>query len=179
MPTIDDTIALVRKAHAGQTDKAGEPYVEHLLRVYERARKRLNELAVSIDAQERDEILHAALLHDIVEDTEHTFEQLRAMGYADATVRRVALLTREEDGRPYQEEIEEIAGSGDLGAIVIKLSDNEDNSDQVRVSKLPEGNPERLERYRQSMETLRAALERLQGGSAPTGTKMAPSEKNP
>ncbi len=161
MPTLDDTITLVTEAHAGQIDKAGEPYVGHLLRVYERASTRLDGLGVSLEPQEREEILHAALLHDIVEDTDHTYEQLRAMGYADATVRRVALLTREEDGRPYQEEIEEIAASGDLGAIVIKLSDNEDNSEQVRVSKLPEANPERLERYRRSMETLKAALDRL------------------
>lgn len=122
MPTIDDTITLVTEAHAGQIDKAGEPYVGHLLRVYERVATRLDGLEVSIDPQERNDILHAALLHDIVEDTDHTFEQLRAMGYADATVRRVALLTREEDGRPYQKEIEEIAASGDLGAILIKLS---------------------------------------------------------
>ena len=161
MPTIDDTVALVTEAHAGQTDKAGEPYVDHVLRVFERTRKRLDTLGISIDAQDRDEILHAALLHDIVEDTDHTFDQLRDMGYADATVRRVQLLTREDDGRPYQEEIEEIAASGDLGAIVIKLSDNEDNSDQVRAAKLPKANPERLARYKRSMETLRAALDRL------------------
>lgn len=170
MPTIDDTIALVTEAHAGQTDKAGEPYVDHVLRVYERTKQRLDNLGIAIDADERDEILHAALLHDIVEDTDRTFDQLRAMGYADATVRRVELLTR-KDGRPYQEEIEEIAASGDLGAIVIKLSDNEDNSDQVRAAKLPKANPERLARYNRSMETLRAALERLLGMGRPTGCK--------
>jgi len=112
MPTIDDTIALVREAHAGQTDKAGEPYVGHLLRVYERVKTRLDNLDTPPGPQERDEILHAALLHDIVEDTGHTFEQLNAMGYADATVRPVELLTREEDGRPYQEEI----AASDVGA---------------------------------------------------------------
>lgn len=161
MPTIDETIAFVTKAHAGQTDKAGRPYVDHVLRVFERTAQRLDTLEISLGADEREEILHAALLHDIVEDTGHTFDQLRAMGYADATVRRVELLTREDDGRSYQQEIEEIAASGDLGAIVIKLSDNEDNSDQVRVSRLPEANPKRLERYRRSMETLRPALKAL------------------
>lgn len=54
------------------------PYLGQLLRMYERTRRRLDALDVWFDVQERDEILHSPLLHDIAEDTDHTFDQLGA-----------------------------------------------------------------------------------------------------
>ncbi len=62
IPTLEDAIALAAKAHAGQTDKAGAPYVLHLLRV--------------MQAQESTGARMAGVLHDLVEDTGYTFEDL-------------------------------------------------------------------------------------------------------
>ena len=65
MPTLEDAIALAAEAHAGQTDKAGAPYILHLLRV--------------MQAQQSTEARMAGVLHDLVEDTDYTFEDLEEM----------------------------------------------------------------------------------------------------
>ena len=75
MPTLGDAIALAAESHAGQTDKAGAPYVLHLLRM--------------MQAQQSTEARMAAALHDLVEDTDYTFEDLEEMGYP--IVRRVKI----------------------------------------------------------------------------------------
>ena len=69
MTTLERAIAIATKAHAGQIDKAGEPYILHALRVM---------LAV-----ETPEERTAAVLHDVVEDTDWTIEGLREEGFSD------------------------------------------------------------------------------------------------
>ena len=60
----------------------------------------------------------------------------------------------------YPEKIRQITGTGDIGAILIKLADNEDNSDPQRVRALPDGRA-LVQRYEASKQILRGALERL------------------
>jgi len=60
----------------------------------------------------------------------------------------------------YPEKIRQIAGTGDIGAILIKLADNEDNSDPQRVRALPEGRV-LVQRYEEAKRILRRALERF------------------
>jgi (p)ppGpp synthase/HD superfamily hydrolase len=161
MPTIQESIDLITRAHAGQTDKAGAPYVGHLLSVYCRVEAHLAELPADLLTDEaRDNVRHAALLHDIIEDTPYTATDLHTMGYPDEVVRWIELLTK--DGTQlYEEKIASIVASGDLGAILVKLADNEDNSDPARVRALPVPNPARLAQYERSKVVLRRALEGL------------------
>src|SRR5215216_1932109 len=155
MPTIEDTKALIARAHAKQTDKAGRPYVEHLMRVYHRlTQKRASIPDHLLTPEEWEQVLHAALLHDILEDTPYTAESLRSLGYSEAVIRRVETVTQRESERlTYQEKIRKIAGTGDIGAILIKLADNEDNSDPQRIKALPDARA-LVPRYEESKRTL-------------------------
>src|SRR5215210_371579 len=80
VPTVEDAIELARQAHAGQFDKAGEPYISHPLRV--------------MAAMDNDEARMVAVLHDVVEDTAVTLEDLANAGYPAAVVEAVGLLTK-------------------------------------------------------------------------------------
>jgi len=82
MPGLEDAIALALEAHRGQTRPDGTPYVLHPLRVM---------LALE---DEGDRI--AAVLHDVVEDSPVTLEELRQRGYAADVVEAVDRLTRRE-----------------------------------------------------------------------------------
>jgi (p)ppGpp synthase/HD superfamily hydrolase len=80
MPTLEDAIALAVEAHAGQTDKAGAPYILHLLRV--------------MQAQESTEAWMAGILHDPVGDTSRMFEDLKEMGYLSEIIEVLPQVTR-------------------------------------------------------------------------------------
>lgn len=136
---LEHAIALAAKAHAGQVDKAGTPYILHPLRMMLRLAT-LEERMV-------------AVLHDVVEDCGITFEQLRAEGFSDEVVAGVEALTRLE-GESYEAFIER-AGRSPLGRRV-KLADLEDNSDLSRIANPTARDFERLEKYRQAIAVLRA-----------------------
>lgn len=82
MSTIERAIEIAARAHAGQVDKAGAPYILHPLRVM---------LAVKTEEQQM-----AAVLHDVVEDTEVTFNELRAEGFAANVLEAVKALTKRD-----------------------------------------------------------------------------------
>lgn len=90
MPTIEETQAWVHDLHHGQTDKAGQPYVDHVLRVHSRL------LSLFPDASA--DVEHAALLHDAIEDCDVTADNLRRRGYSDAKIRIVEAVTKRPDG---------------------------------------------------------------------------------
>ena len=136
---LEHAIALAAKAHAGQVDKAGAPYILHPLRMM----LRLTTL------EER----MVAVLHDVVEDCGISFEQLRAEGFSDEVVAGVDALTRRED-ETYEAFIER-AGQSPLGRRV-KLADLEDNSDLSRIASPTARDLERLEKYGRAMAYLRA-----------------------
>jgi (p)ppGpp synthase/HD superfamily hydrolase len=143
---IEETIEFVRSVHGGQLDRAGKEYWLHPVAV-----------AVLLPEPTEEEVL-IALLHDVVEDTSVTLEDLRSMGYSDAVVDAVSLLTRPR-GTPYADWIGEIAASGNTQAIRVKIADNSHNLDPGRVAELPVDHRRRLvRRYIQSLVTLRRAL---------------------
>ena len=150
MPTIDKTIAFIKRAHQGQTTKAGEPYWTHPVAVME---------LLPDDATEDER--HAALLHDVIEDCGVTAGDLRQAGYSERTVHLVLLLSRPPTPqRPsYMDWIRSIAATGDRGLIRIKLADNEHNSKPERVANLPPDERGIVKRYERSMKILRAALQ--------------------
>ena len=149
MPTIEETIAFIKSAHAGQVDKVGREYYHHPIAVMER-------LPDDVD----DEVRLAALLHDVIEDTPYTREQLAEMGYSERTLDAVELVThREGDTRPYAEKIQEIIASGNRDAIQVKLADMSENANPERLALLEPAKREYfVQKYTAPLAALRAAV---------------------
>lgn len=145
-PSLEETISFIQAAHAGQTDKSGKPYWQHLVSVM----RRLGENATENEKR-------VALLHDVIEDTPYGAADLRRLGYADDVVTAVEMLSRPQ-GVGYLDWIRSIAASGNRVAIRVKIADNEDNSDPQRIAALPPDQRSIAERYHHSLRILRAAL---------------------
>lgn len=137
MATLEDAIALAALAHKGQQDKADAPYILHPIRVMLRVRS--------------EEERMAAILHDVVEDSEHTLESLRAMGYPEAVVEAVECVTKRE-GESYEAFIERAATNPI--ARRVKIADLEDNLDLTRIKDPAVRDHERMERYRKALDRL-------------------------
>jgi len=128
---------LCYRAHHGQTDKAGVPYVFHPFHLAEQMTD--EDSAVT------------ALLHDVAEDTEYTLEDLAAMGFSERVLEALRLLTH-DPSVPYLEYVASLKENPIARAV--KLADLAHNSDTTRLP--PElRNPEREERYRRAVELLR------------------------
>jgi (p)ppGpp synthase/HD superfamily hydrolase len=132
-------LALCFLAHKEQTDKTGLPYVFHPFHLAE---------------QMDDEISTVcALLHDVVEDTDYTLDDISAMGYPKEVTDALALLTH-EDGVPYMDYVEKIAGNAT--AKKVKLADLRHNSDLSRLSpeQIDEHALKRTKKYEQAIKLL-------------------------
>ena len=149
MPTIEETISFIQKAHAGQTDKAGNDYYLHPIAV-------MNRLPAEVDV----EVKLAALLHDVLEDTPYTRQQLSEMGYTERTLEAVELVTHQPgDQRTYAEKISGIIASANRDAIQVKLADMSENSDPARLELLDPAKREYLiEKYSAPLRALRQAV---------------------
>lgn len=142
MPTLDEAIALAAQAHSGQVDKAGQPYVLHLLRAMFRVET------------EQERII--AVLHDLVEDTSYTFDDLRALGYSADILEALDCVTRRPE-ETYEQFIDRAAANP--LARRVKLADLEDNMDIRRYTTLTEHDLERLQRYLRAWQQLKAIVE--------------------
>jgi (p)ppGpp synthase/HD superfamily hydrolase len=141
MPTLEDAIALAVEAHRGQKEKAGQPYILHVLRVMFRLETEHEQMA--------------GVLHDLVEDTPYTLDDLRRLGYPEPVVTAVDCLTRREDET--YEQFTERAASNPI-ARRVKLADLEDNLDIRRLSTVTERDRERLERYIRARARIRELI---------------------
>ena len=130
-------IRLIFEAHAGQTDKCGLPYVCHPLHVAE--------------SMEDEVTCTAALLHDVVEDTDVTFEDLAEMGFAPEVIRILRLLTH-DPAVPYMDYVRRI--KEDPQAVKVKLSDLRHNSDLTRIDHVTQKDLDRVKKYNEAMELL-------------------------
>ncbi|MFF8378367.1 HD domain-containing protein [Streptomyces sp. NPDC015661] len=129
MMTLAEVDALADRAHAGQVDKTGAPYVAHVRAVAAGLEPLGPHLAM------------AGLLHDVIEDTAWTAGQLRAAGIPDAVVSLVEAVTNHPD-TPYEEKLRRI--TRDAGATLVKIADNAHNSRADRAAALPPAQRERL-----------------------------------
>lgn len=128
---IDIALAIARKAHAGQVDKAGVDYIQHPLYV-----------ASQVKTEQEKAI---ALLHDVLEDSDITVADLLAYGLSNKVVTAVQTLTKKK-GQSYQEYLEKVK-SNNL-ARVVKLADLKHNSDLSRLKSVSDTDRERVEKYR-------------------------------
>lgn len=141
--------AFARRAHAGQVDKAGRPYVEHLARVAA--------ILVRTFPDASPSEIEAAWLHDVLEDTNARPIDLLREGISDAAIDIVQELTKPK-GIRYLDWIRELAERGSQSAIRVKLADNEDNRDPMRVAAVPDGARLVAERYGPARAILLQAL---------------------
>ncbi|MFF3518093.1 HD domain-containing protein [Streptomyces sp. NPDC002573] len=145
MQTVEEVDNFVAKAHAGQVDRIGVPYVEHVRAV-----------AAGL-APFGPELVMAGLLHDVIEDTDWTARQLMAVGVPAHVVSVVETVTN-QPGVPYGEKIKRITGNRD--ATLVKIADNAHNSHPDRIARLPAEQRDRLAaKYRQARDTLWAAAD--------------------
>lgn len=142
MADIEEAIRIAVEAHRGQKDRAGAPYILHPLRMMFR---------LQTDAERM-----AAVLHDVVEDTPWTLDDLRGRGFPEEVVAAVDHLTR-RDGESYEAFVERAA----LHPVArrVKVADLEDNMDVRRTGTVTEGDVERLTRYHRAWRRLTADLE--------------------
>jgi (p)ppGpp synthase/HD superfamily hydrolase len=149
-PDLGTTIEIMRSAHEGQLDKSGRPYYLHPLRVAMRL--------VHCTPAER----HAALLHDVVEDTLVTMDRLREMGYGEDVLELVNLLTRRKpEGESHNQYIERIVQSRNVQALRVKLADVYDNMSPARNRALPRHERGIKHRFARDVERVLAALREL------------------
>lgn len=130
-------LRLCYTAHHGQMDKSGIPYVFHPVHL----------------AEQMDEELQtvAALLHDVVEDTAYTLSDLEVMGYPQAVLDALKLLTHEE-GVPYMEYVAAIKSNPIARAV--KLADLRHNSDLTRLDHADDSALKRVQKYRDAIALL-------------------------
>ena len=138
MSTIEKAIEMAACAHAGKVDNAGAPYVFHPLRLM---------LAVSGPYERM-----TAVLHDVVEDTAVTLDDLRAAGFPPEVIDAVGILTKREGESRLDAAVR---ASRNPVARVVKLADVEDNMDLRRIANPTEKDYARLKEY----EQVRALLE--------------------
>jgi (p)ppGpp synthase/HD superfamily hydrolase len=146
-PDLGQSIEIMRRAHEGQMDKSGRPYYLHPLRVAMRL--------IHCTPEER----HAALLHDVVEDTPLTLADLKAFGYSDEVLDLVDILTRRmPEGESHREYLERIVASRNAKALRVKLADVLDNMSPARSRSLPPEHQGMKHRFAKDLQRIAHAL---------------------
>ncbi|MBR6824246.1 MAG: HD domain-containing protein [Firmicutes bacterium] len=124
-------------AHKDQVDKGGMPYIFHPMHL---AEQMTDEASVC-----------TALLHDVIEDTDTTIDDLAAAGFPQEVLRAVELVTHGQE-ETYWHYIRDIKANPIARAV--KLADLRHNSDLSRLSRVDETALARVEKYRQAIEML-------------------------
>ena len=138
MATLEKAIEIAARAHREQQDKNGAPYILHPLRIMTR--------------MPTLETMIIAVLHDVVEDSDVTLNDLRMEGFSDAIVAGVDCLTRRsrEDYADYIERVKQ-----NPLAVQVKLGDLEDNMNLQRLDRLKEADFKRVMKYHHTFQLLK------------------------
>lgn len=137
MSTLEKAIALAAKKHAGQIDKAGQPYILHPLR-----------LMLNVDSIEQKMV---AVMHDLLEDTDTTIVDLISLGFSQNVIDAVVALTKKE-GENRLDAAKRIVKNP--VARTVKLADLADNMDISRIKSPTARDVLRLEEYKKVKEFL-------------------------
>jgi (p)ppGpp synthase/HD superfamily hydrolase len=137
MSNLDTALSIAIQAHAGQQDKAGQPYILHPLRL--------------MFQMETEEEMITAVLHDVVEDSPWTLDDLRQAGFSQAVVTAVAAVSRQPD-ESYEAFIERLLPNP--LAAKVKRADLADNMDVRRLRTMTAKDRERIEKYHRAWQVL-------------------------
>lgn len=142
MSQIETAMSIALKAHKGQVDKAGAAYILHPLRI--------------MGKMTNDSERVVALLHDVLEDSSYTAEDLLEEGISSEIVDAVIALTKALDskGVPIAYEKYLIQVKSNPLACRVKLADLEDNMDLSRLNTVTEKDLKRLEKYQRAVAYL-------------------------
>ncbi len=138
MSDLNRAIEIATQAHAGQIDKVGRPYIEHPLRV------------MTLGKSEEERIV--GVLHDVVEDTPWTFEQLSHEGFSEEIIEALWYVTKLSEEEPYDDFIARIKKNP--LATRVKLNDLTDNMDIRRLPYLSDKDVKRLKKYLRAYKRL-------------------------
>ena len=138
MSTLVRAIEIATEAHKGQYDKAGNDYIGHPLRVMEMG-KTENEKIVGV-------------LHDVIEDTDWTFEALAAEGFSEEVIAALRCVTKLSENENYDDFIERVKKNP--LAVAVKINDLSDNMDIRRLPYLSDKDVKRLKKYLKAYKRL-------------------------
>lgn len=145
MATLERAIEIARQTHAGQVDKGGADYIGHPLRVMEMGKT------------EEEKIV--GVLHDVVEDSDWTFEMLESEGFSSEIIEALRCVTKLSDDEDYDQFISRIKKN--KLAIKVKLCDLVDNLDSSRLENVTEEDIKRSKKYMRAYKLLRKAISML------------------
>ena len=128
---------IAKKAHLGQVDKAGEDYIKHPEKV--------------ASFVKTDEEKAVAYLHDVIEDTELTLENLYEYDFSKEVIEAVDIITKKR-GEDYQSYLNSVKKN--KLARAVKLADLRHNSNLTRLTKVTEKDIERKEKYQKAIQFL-------------------------
>ena len=137
---LERAIEIAQEAHKGVKDKGGHDYINHPIRV--------------MHAMSNDQEKIVAILHDVVEDSDWTFERLKEEGFEDSVIESLRCVTKYSEEEDYQEFIKRAATN--KIATKIKMADIEDNLDLSRLGTLTEKDLTRIEKYKKALKHLKA-----------------------
>jgi (p)ppGpp synthase/HD superfamily hydrolase len=157
MATLETAIAIAARAHAGTLDKQGAPYILHPLRVMMNVKDPVARIV--------------AVLHDVVEDTSVTFDDLRAEGFAPEVLDALKLVTHEKS-TPYADYV--IAAKANPIARAVKLADLDDNSERSRMMLRPDKLDRDLARVQKYLLSRRFLLDELTESDYRTALRKLP-----
>ena len=138
MSTLQRAIEIATQAHHGQFDKSGKDYIGHPLRVMEMGKT------------EEEKIV--GVLHDVVEDSDWTFEALEAEGFSQEIIAALKCVTKLSENENYDDFIERVKKNP--LAVAVKINDLTDNMDIRRLPYLSDKDIKRLKKYLKSYKKL-------------------------
>jgi (p)ppGpp synthase/HD superfamily hydrolase len=139
MITIEEALRIAIDAHEGQTDLDGKPVILH-------------PLTVGLAGKNREEMI-GGFLHDVVEDSDITFDDLLAKGVDKEIVDALRLLTHDK-GTDYYEYVQRIIDSGNPIALAIKRNDLTHNLARGRAN----GHWKQVNKHEKAMEMISHAV---------------------
>ena len=138
---IERAIQIAVEAHAGAKDKGGSPYILHPINVMMRMKT--------------DDEKIVAILHDVVEDTDWTFQTLREEGFSETILDALASVTKVSEDEDYELFIERCSKNA-IGSRV-KVADLMENLDVTRIGELREKDMKRINKYKKAIKVLSVA----------------------
>ena len=138
MSTLERAITIATEAHKGQFDKSGKDYIGHPLRVMEMGKT------------EEEKIV--GVLHDVIEDTEWTFDKLAEEGFSQEVISALRCVTKLSENENYDDFIDRVKKNP--LAVAVKINDLTDNMDIRRLPYLSDKDVKRLKKYLKAYKRL-------------------------
>jgi (p)ppGpp synthase/HD superfamily hydrolase len=145
MSTLAKAIEIAVSAHKGQKDKSGADYILHPLRVMERGKTEVEKIC--------------GVLHDVVEDSDWTFETLENEGFSTVVIATLRCVTKKSEDEDYEKFIDRIIQNPI--AVQVKINDLLDNLDVTRLKELNEWDFKRLDKYLKSYWKLKEKMNKM------------------